>query len=283
MKRKMITAVSLSAAALVSLGIISIPAIIMNASVSSISIAETANIYGQVTYLENVKLPDHATLIVQLVDVSDPNGAIVVVSEFTKQPKSQVPLEFNLPLDRSKIKQNDQYALQARILVGDVLWFVSDTRLAVDIDNLNKNYQINLAMVNQNSANTPTPPTEINGIEWIVQNIFNSETLAASHMTISVENKSDNVESDEKLRFKVTGSGSCNRYSTILTMNKTDNTISFAAPSMTFIACSDKIAQQENRFIDMLSKAKSYEFDDLGRLYFNDSEGQSIARLVPNL
>lgn len=283
MKRRIIAAVSLGAAALASLAVLSIPAMVINTSVPAISAAETSTIHGSVSYRQRIALPQHAYLIVQLVDVSNPDGPFPVVSETSIQPKGQVPIAFALPVNNSKLQNGSKYALQARIVVGDILWFVSDERMPVNLTDKTANYAINLGMVAQTTTTKQTVPTVINGQEWRVEDIFGGGIIDSSHMTIMIDQKADNADNKDTPKYRVSGTGGCNRYFSSVTINEADQTLDFAPPAMTFMACAEAISQQESRFVEMMGKANSYTFDDIGRLFLKDADGNYIARLVPDL
>jgi putative lipoprotein len=96
------------------------------------SSAAQKSIKGEVLYRERIALPPDAVLNVQLLDVSLADAPAEVVAEQTIEPAGQVPIPFNLTFDATDIKSGRTYVLQARITVGDTLWFITDTRHAID-------------------------------------------------------------------------------------------------------------------------------------------------------
>lgn len=283
MKRNVFAAVTFAATSLLGVSLITIPAFFINTAELAYSAMKKEPIHGDVTYLQRIALPQHAYLIVQLVDVSNTNGPFPVVAEVSQRANDSVPIEFELPLEHANINPDHKYALQARIAVGDILWFVSDERTPINPNNRNDRYELVLGMVNQTTTIQKPISTTIAGREWKVEDMFEMGIIDDSHLTVSVAAKSEEKKADSYPKYRVSGSGGCNHYTTSAFIDNDKDVITFDPPAMTFMACAEAISQQENRFIEMLAKAKSYMFDDLGRLILKDDSGNYVARLVPDL
>lgn len=282
MKFRKLTAFTIGASALSLLAVLSVPAFIVNTTAPAFSASDKITIKGSVNYLQRMALPPHAYLVVQLVDVTKVDGPFPVVAEMSAEASGAVPINFDLPVRNNTLKKNHKYALQARISVGDVLWFVSDKRTPINVAHKNTRYEIILGAVSQSAATKEVPAVVI-GKEWHVEDIFNKGVIDNSRMTITIEANNDKKEPTSLPKLRVTGSGGCNRYSTSVVIDEQQKTIDFAPPAMTFMACAEALSQQENRFIEMLEKTKSYNFDDVGRLILKDGDGNYIARLTPDL
>lgn len=282
MKFRKLTAFTIGASALSLLAVLSVPAFIVNTTAPAFSASDKITIKGSVSYLQRMALPPHAYLVVQLVDVTKADGPFPVVAEKSAEASGAVPINFDLPVRNNTLKANHKYALQARISVGDVLWFVSDKRTPINVAHKNARYEIILGTVSQSAATKEVPAVVI-GKEWHIEDIFNKGIIDNSRMTITIEANNDKKEPTSLPKLRVTGSGGCNRYSTSVVIDEQKKTIDFAPPAMTFMACAEALSQQENRFIEMLEKTKSYNFDDVGRLILKDSDGNYIARLTPDL
>lgn len=283
MKRNVFAAVTFAATSLLGVSLLTIPAFFINTAEIAYSAMKIEPIHGDVTYLQRIALPPHAYLVVQLVDVTNPNGPFPVVAEVSQRADGSVPIEFELPLEHANINPDHKYALQARIAVGDILWFVSDERTPINPKNQTDHYELVLGMVNQTTTIQKPISTTIAGREWKVEDMFGAGIIDDSHLTVSVEEKSEEKKADSFPKYRVTGSGGCNHFTTSAFIDNDKDVIAFDPPAMTFMACAEAISQQENRFIEMLAKAKSFMFDDLGRLILKDDSGNYIARLVPNL
>ena len=100
--------------------------------VASPAPAATARVTGTVTYLQRVALPPTAVVKVQLVDVSRADAPAVVLGEHVIiAGGNQVPFEFAIAYDASKIVASHTYAVQARIEDEGKLRFINDQRYAV--------------------------------------------------------------------------------------------------------------------------------------------------------
>ncbi len=88
----------------------------------------TSQVTGSVTYRERIALPPTAVITVRLVDVSRADAPSVLISEQVIRTEGrQVPFEFALAYDTSRILTSHTYAVQARIEDGGKLLFISDT------------------------------------------------------------------------------------------------------------------------------------------------------------
>jgi putative lipoprotein len=82
---------------------------------------------GTVSYRERIALPPDAVVDVRLDDVSGKDGAAIVISEVTFEPRRQVPIPFTLEYPPYAIDDRNTYAVRATIRRGDTLLFVTDT------------------------------------------------------------------------------------------------------------------------------------------------------------
>jgi putative lipoprotein len=90
--------------------------------------AVTSQVTGSVTYRERIALPPTAVVTVRLVDVSLADAPSVLITEQVIRTEGrQVPFEFALAYDASRILPSHTYAVQVRIENGGKLLFISDT------------------------------------------------------------------------------------------------------------------------------------------------------------
>jgi putative lipoprotein len=88
----------------------------------------TRQVTGSVTYHERIALPPTAVVHVRLLDVSRADAPAVLIAEQVIRPAGrQVPFEFTLAYDESRILPAHTYAVQVRIEDGGTLLFISDT------------------------------------------------------------------------------------------------------------------------------------------------------------
>ncbi|WP_295895810.1 YbaY family lipoprotein [uncultured Vibrio sp.] len=90
------------------------------------------SITGSILYRERIALPENALVTVALQDISlaDAPADIIAVHRFETNG-AQVPFNFDLAYDTSKIKPNHRYSVSARIEVDGKLRFINDTVYSV--------------------------------------------------------------------------------------------------------------------------------------------------------
>ncbi|HEY9663382.1 MAG TPA: YbaY family lipoprotein, partial [Allocoleopsis sp.] len=94
--------------------------------------ATTASVTGTITYLQRIALPPNARVEVKLQDVSRQDApAQTLATQIIPLEGRQVPIPFELVYSPDQIDASHTYAVQARILVDDQLWFITTSRYAV--------------------------------------------------------------------------------------------------------------------------------------------------------
>ncbi|MFH0265461.1 YbaY family lipoprotein [Vibrio rumoiensis] len=124
-----------------------------NADTSAVAMQSTneavnlQSITGSVLYRERIALPDTAVVSVTLEDVSlaDKAAEVIATDSFVTGGK-QVPFEFKLDYDASKIVPNHRYNVRAKIAVDGKLRFTTDTFTPV-ITDANKTQKVQLMMI----------------------------------------------------------------------------------------------------------------------------------------
>lgn len=241
-------------------------------------------IFGQVHYEQASSLPSQASLLVQLVDQTVA-GSQKVVSETRSPASSSGKTEFKLPVDLNDLDNAHKYSLKARISVGDSLIYVSETPTMVD--HKQAGYIMRLASIGQ-----PMPIVNkqkgIVGSEWIAREINDIQISQGTNVSLTVNSSVqapalglDNSAAVSS-RFSVNGSGGCNRFFSVALINENSNSLTFDPLGMTFISCPEVVTDQENRFVNMMSKVRSYEVDKDNTLNLKDQHNRVIARFVTN-
>ena len=91
-----------------------------------------SQVTGTVAYRERIALPPTAVVTIRLVDVSRADAPSVLIAEQVIRTEGrQVPFEFALPYDASRILASNTYAVQVRIEGDGKLLFISDTMYPV--------------------------------------------------------------------------------------------------------------------------------------------------------
>ena len=90
------------------------------------TMTQTEKIQGSVTYRERIALPPTAQLEIVLADVSLADAPYRKISDVKITPAGQVPIQFMIEYDPTKINPSFTYAVMARITEGGKLLFVND-------------------------------------------------------------------------------------------------------------------------------------------------------------
>ncbi len=100
-----------------------------------------------VSYRERIALPDDATVIVLLEDVSRADAPSKVIAKYKVITNgAQVPISFDLAYDTKKINFKHTYNVRARIEVNGRLRFTTDTITPVVTDG-SRTHHVDLMLV----------------------------------------------------------------------------------------------------------------------------------------
>jgi putative lipoprotein len=89
---------------------------------------------GRVTYRQRIALPPEAVVVVSVLDVSRADAPSATVAEHRIEVEHQVPIPFSLSVDADRLDPRHRYTVAARIEVGGVPAWVSDTHHPVGLD-----------------------------------------------------------------------------------------------------------------------------------------------------
>ena len=195
------------------------------------------------------------------MDVSLADAPARVIGSQTIAPAGQVPVKFAITFDPADIREAMTYALQARITVGDRLWFINDARYQVE-PLKDGNHMLVLKMVDRSDPASET----IFDAEWVATAIDGTAPLADAPLTFLVAADG-----------RVAGKAGCNGYFGTTTIH--DGTIDIGDVGSTFMACSPQLMEQERKFLDLLGKAASFAIAK-GELSLTDVSGKEILRFV---
>ena len=99
--------------------------------------------------------------------------------------------------------------------------------------------------------------------EWVVEDIAKSGIIDNSRVTINFDSEG-----------RAYGISSCNSYSAAYEL--TGETLTFKAPMGTLKACAPALMNQEQKFLDTLSKVTRYDIDGYGALILTTESGKTI-------
>jgi putative lipoprotein len=95
---------------------------------------EQVVVSGRVTYRQRIALPPDAVVVVGVLDVSRADAPSQTIAEQRIEVEHQVPIPFSLRVDADRLDPRHRYAVAARIEVGGVPAWVSDTHHPVTVD-----------------------------------------------------------------------------------------------------------------------------------------------------
>jgi heat shock protein HslJ/uncharacterized lipoprotein YbaY len=105
------------------------------------------------------------------------------------------------------------------------------------------------------------PGKELEGAEWVVQDIAGKKPIANSQVTLNFSGGT------------VAGKASCNSYTAQFTVARQVVTVS--QPTSTMMMC-EKLMDQEKSFLDILQKTKRYEITPDGALVLHTEDGRTL-------
>ncbi|WP_269931609.1 YbaY family lipoprotein [Aminobacter sp. HY435] len=238
------------------------PLVVGMLAIPAIATADETAVTGEVFYRERIALPPNAVLSVQLADVSLADAPAKVLGEQTIDPAGQVPIKFSIPFDPAAVKPNMSYALQARISVDDKLWFINDTRHA--LDPLTAGPQtILVKMVRQQGG---AEEVSLFDRDWVAEDINGAAVNEKAKPTLRVA-----------VDGKVSGRGGCNGF---FGSAKVDGSkVEFGQMGSTQMACEQQVMDQEHKFHQALDGAASFRIEQ-GKLVLTDKDGKDILRFA---
>lgn len=225
------------------------------------AMAETAVIDGTVSYGDRIALPPDASLEVKLVDISLADAPSKTLAETKITPAGQVPIPYRLEYLSSDIQPGHSYALQARITVGDQLWFITATRhpiLTGDTDGTD------IVMERVTDAAAPVSPVG----NWLAEDIRGGGVIDRLQTVLEIAEDG-----------RVSGTGGCNRIIGMATIS--DEGVEFGPIAATQMACMPAAMEQEAKFLAALREVRAWRIDpERNKLTLLDEDGQTLIVLT---
>lgn len=226
------------------------------------ALADTSILRGTVNYVERMALPANAVVIVQLADVSRADAPAEILAEHRIAGATGSPIPYRLSFDHAKIDLRHRYALQARILDGDHLLFITTKHHAVFAGGRN-----NTRLLVQRVAEHAPVGTSPAG-KWLAEDILGGGVIDRLQTTLEIAPDGT-----------VSGHGGCNRYRGRVSI--TGESISFSPLASTKMACTPAAMAQEQKFHQALEQVRSFRISARERkLILRDGTGATVARLA---
>jgi putative lipoprotein len=224
--------------------------------------AKTTVLRGTVNFRERMALPSNVSVVVQLVDVSRADAPAEVIAEDRIVNATGSPIPYRLSFDHARINLRHRYALQARITDGDRLLFTTTKHHAIYAGGRN-NTRILVHRVSQ-----PASPATSPAGKWLAEDILGGGVIDRLQTVLEIAADGS-----------VTGTGGCNRFRGKATIN--GDRINFGALAGTKMACTPAAMDQEHKFHQALSAAKSFRVQPYERrLILLNGAGRAVARLA---
>jgi putative lipoprotein len=215
---------------------------------------------GTVSYRERMALPPGAIVEVKLLDVSLADAPARSIAE-TRVYGRRIPARWILRFDSRQIVPGRSYALQARILDGDRLLFITAERHSVFAGGRD-----DTAIRVQRVAGQGQPAASPVG-DWRLARLGDTDVPAAIRTTLAIAADG-----------KVSGRGGCNGFGGSAAIK--GGTIKFSRMVSTMMACAQDVMDQERRFLQGLEKARRWEIHRAsGLLALLDGQGRPLMTL----
>jgi putative lipoprotein len=243
--------------------------------------AEGATITGTATYRERMLLPEGAVLEATLEDVSRADAPATVIGRARVESPGSPPIRFAIAYDPAAIEPHHRYVVRARVTVGELLLFTTDTVYPVLGPGAPPHVDLLMKRVGQGAAapgpapgspeaKVAPPPTATAALEntyWKLVDLRSSTVAVAEkqrepHLILHPEG------------HRLTGSGGCNRLVGSYTLE--GQKLAFGRAAGTLMACPQGM-EQERAFLDALARVQGFSIRGQ-QLELVDVQGTALAR-----
>ncbi len=227
-------------------------------------LAAPRTLRGTVAYRERMALPPGAIVEVKLLDVSLADDPSRTIAE-TRVSGRRIPARWTLRFDSRRIEPRHSYALQARILDGDRLLFITTERHSVFTGGPDKT-DIHVQRVSGEDRPPAAAASPIGS--WRLASLGGKDVPGSIATTLAIAADG-----------KVSGRGGCNGFGGNATLK--GRTIRFSRMVSTMMACAPDVMAQERGFLDGLAKVRRWDIHrGSGLLALLDSRGRPVMMLT---
>ncbi len=219
---------------------------------------------GTVAYRERMALPPRAVIEIKLLDVSLADAPSRTIAE-TRVSGRRIPAPWTLRFDSRQIEPRHSYALQARILDGNRLLFITTERNSVFTGGPDKT-----DIWVQRVAGEDRPPAAASSPvgSWRLASLGGRDVPGSIATTLEIAADG-----------KVSGRGGCNGFGGNVTLQ--GRTIRFSRMVSTMMACAPDVMAQERGFLDGLAKVRRWDIHrGSGLLALLDGRGRPVMTLA---
>lgn len=112
------------------------------------------------------------------------------------------------------------------------------------------------------------PAALLRGAEWVVEDLAGRSVVDRSRATLAFDADG-----------RISGRGSCNRYTASYAL--TGEGLTIAKPAATMMACAPALMRQERLFFDLLAQVRRFSIDASGALVLHAGDGRTITARRP--
>jgi putative lipoprotein len=249
-------------------------AILMAVGCGGSELQISSSVKGSLVYRERIALPPGAIARVALLDVSKADVPAEVLAETSIRGPFQVPIEFEIAYDASRIDPVHRYAIRAQIFANESLLFSTTENHPVITHGAPDSLEILLRSVvggesgaRETDASTTIRPTRLEGTAWLLEDLTGRGVMDILQSTVRFETGG-----------RVGGMAGCNQFTGSYTVR--GDSLHLGPLAATQKMCPESVMDQESRFLDLLSKVDRYLIDDVGFLVLYAPE-EAPTRLSP--
>jgi putative lipoprotein len=219
---------------------------------------------GTVAFRERMALPPGAIVEVKLLDISLADAPSRTIAE-TRVSGRRIPARWTLRFDSRRIEPRRSYALQARILDGDRLLFITTERHSVFTGGPDDT-DIWVQRVSGEDRPPAAAPSPVGS--WRLASLGGKDVPGSITTTLEIVGDG-----------KVSGRGGCNGFGGNATLE--GRAIRFSRMVSTMMACAPDAMAQERGFLDGLGKVRHWGIRrGSGLLALLDGRGRPVMVLA---
>ena len=224
---------------------------------------------GTATYRERIALPTNAVFEATLEDVSQADAQSELIARVQNEQPGNPPIPFVIAFDAGRINPGHRYAVRARILVDDRVWFTTSQNYPVLTPGRGGDLQL---LLRRASGTLAIPPRANPGSAPLENTYWKLTSLGGSPVVTASRQREAHLILQPANR-RVTGSGGCNRLSGSYQVN--GDRISLGRVASTMMACVDGMKTEQN-FLKALGRAVRWRISGQ-RLELLDAAGTPLA------
>jgi putative lipoprotein len=225
--------------------------------------ADGEKVTGKLFFPPVTLLSDSAMAEIALVDVSRVDAPAKTITALQIPVNGEEEATFRLHFDPKDIDPARSYVVQARVMDGGRLAFISDTSHPVLTNGFSDKTEIKLVKV---SSFKMAATKSIYGANWLVEDIDGGGVIDMARSTMILTPSG-----------AVSGSGGCNGFQGSAVISNQE--VKFGPMAMTRKMCPPALMDQEAKYMKALSAARTFKIEG-AFLRFYDRSGKPVLRLT---